>query len=293
MKKKYVIPFMALMTISGLSFTHFTAFDFSQKEYVKNHKNSNGAPAGRTGAPGEQTCVACHSGTVQNGNATQTLELRDPNGNVVTTYLPGVTYDVNFKVNNAAPKKGFQLVALAVNGDTQAGSMVATSNTSIVTSGSKKYVNHKSSSTNTTTGWDFQWTAPATNIGDVKFYVASNVTNSNGNDSGDMIYTSQHTVSYNATASVAEAEQLTSFNAFFAATTNTLNLAFDSKVAGESHLNVVDMSGKSVYNTKIGTVKTGGNTQKVVLPSEIQSGIYFVHLFVNNESAVVKIMIQH
>lgn len=292
MKKKYVIPVMALMTISGLSFTHFTAVEFSQLEYVKNHKNSNGSPAGRTGAPGEQTCTACHSGTVQNGSAIQTLELRDPSGNVVTSYLPGVTYDVNFKVNNAAPKKGFQLVALAVNGNTQAGSMVATSNTSVLSSGSKKYVNHKSSSTNTTTGWDFKWTAPATNVGDVKFYVASNVTNSNNNDSGDQIYTSQHTITYNAAASVEEVESVNQFNAFFAATTNTLNLTFNSKIVGEGHLNVVDMSGKSVYNTKIGAVKSGNNTQKVLIPSEIQSGIYLVHLFVNNESAVVKIMIQ-
>lgn len=283
---------MALMTISGLSFTHFTAYEFNQLEFVRNHKNSNGAPAGRTGAPGEQTCTACHLGTVQNGSAIQTLELRDPDGNLATTYLPGVTYDVNFKVNNAAPKKGFQLVALVVNGNTQAGSMVATSNTSILTSGTKKYVNHKSSSTNTTTGWDFKWTAPATNVGDVKFYVASNVSNSNGSDSGDMIYTSQHTVSYNATASVEEIENVNQFNAFFAANTNTLNLTFNSKIAGEGHLNVVDLSGKSVYNTKIGAVKTGENSQKVLLPSEIQSGIYLVHLFVNNESSVVKIMIQ-
>lgn len=292
MKKKYVIPFMALLTISGLSFTHFTAVEYSQLEYLKEHKNTSGSPAGRTGAPGEQTCTACHSGTVQNGSAIQTLELRDPSGNVVTSYLPGVTYDVNFKVNNAAPKKGFQLVALAVNGDTQAGSMVATSNTSVISSGSKKYVNHKSSSTNTTSGWDFKWTAPATNVGDVKFYVASNVTNSNNNDSGDQIYTSQYTITYNTAASVEEVENVNQFNALFAATTNTLNLTFNSKIAGEGHLNVVDLNGKSVFNTKIGAVKSGNNTQKVLIPSEIQSGIYLVHLFVNNESTVVKIMIQ-
>lgn len=292
MKKKYIIPFMALLTISGLSFTHFTADEYGQLEYLKAHKNANGSPAGRTGAPGEQTCTSCHSGTVQNGSAIQTLELKDPSGNVVTSYLPGVTYDVNFKVNNVAPKKGFQLVALAVNGNTQAGSMEATSNTSVISSGSKKYVNQKSSSTNTTTGWDFRWTAPATNVGDVKFYVASNVTNSNNNDSGDQIFTSQHTISYNASASVEEVEKVNQFNAFFAATTNTLNLTFNSKIAGEGHLNVVDLSGKSVFNTKIGTVKSGDNTQKVLIPSEIQSGIYLVHLFVNNESAVVKIMIQ-
>lgn len=292
MKKQYILPLLAVSAMAGLALTRVSTFDMNQRAFLASHKNASGAPAGRTGAPGEQNCTECHSGTTQNGNAITTLTLVDGHGNTVTSYLPDSTYTVNFFINNPAVKKGFELVALNVSNNANAGNMTAMTGTTVLTASGKKYVTHKSTSNTTTSGWNFKWTAPATNVGDVKFYSASNVTNNNGTDSGDQIYLSQHTVSHNATATVKEQEQSMNLSAFFAANTNTLNISFDSRVAGKGFVNVVDLSGKSVYSNHFGDVKIGSNSEKVLLPSEIGNGIYIVHLFVNNQSTTYKLQIQ-
>ncbi len=292
MKKQYILPLLTISAMAGLALTRVSTFDLNQQAFLASHKNASGAPAGRTGAPGEQNCTACHSGTTQNGDAITSLTLTDALGNVVTTYIPDSTYTANFLINNAAVKKGFEIVALDVTNDTQAGTMTAMTGTTVLTLSGRKYVTHKSTSNTTTTGWNFKWKAPSTNVGDVRFYSASNVTNNNNSDSGDQIFLSQHTVSHNALATVQEQDQSMNFSAFFAANTNTLNLSFDSRVVGKGFVNVINLSGKSVYSNHFGDVKIGSNNEKVLLPAEIKTGIYMVHLFVNNQSTTYKMMIQ-
>lgn len=292
MKKQYILPLLTISAMAGLAMTRVNSFDLGQQAFLSKHLNAAGAPAGRTGAPGEQSCTACHAGTAQNGDALNSLTLTDGSGNVVTSYLPDSTYTANFFINNTAVKKGFQIVALTVSGDTQAGNMTAMTGTTILTQSGKKYATHKSTSNTTTTGWNFKWTAPSGNVGDVRFYAAANVTNNNGSDSGDQIFLSQHTVSRNPTANVKENAANMNFSAFYAANTNTLNLSFDSRVAGNGFINLIDLSGKSVYNNHFGTVNIGSNQEKVLLPADIRNGIYIVHLFVNNQSTTYKLTIQ-
>lgn len=291
MKKNYIIPVLALASMTTLALTKMTAFDFQQRSYMKGHKYAAGAPAARTGAPGEANCTECHSGTTQDGNAINALVLKDAGGNTVTSYIPDSTYSVNFIINNPAVKKGFQVVALTVNGNAQAGTVTALTGTQIVTSGGRQYVNHRSTSNTTTSGWNFKWKAPSSNVGNVRFYAAANVTNNSGTDNGDMIYLSQHNVLYNALASIEEEKVSLNFSALYASTTNTLDLSFDSRISGEGHLNLIDLNGRSVYNNRFGTVKIGSNKEKVLLPDNIQTGIYIAHLFVNNQSSTVKVMI--
>lgn len=291
MKKQYILPLLTISAMTGLALTRVSTFDLNQREFLASHKNASGAPAGSTGAPGEQNCTACHSGGTQNGDAINELTLEDGAGNPVTSYIPDSTYMVNFFIDNAALKKGFQLVALDASNQ-QAGNMIATPATTVLTSGGKKYVTHKSSSNTTTTGWDFKWTAPSSNVGNVRFYAASNVTNNNNNTTGDQIFLSQHVVSHNPLASVEEYGKAMNFSAFFASNTNTLNLDFDSKVTGKGFVNMIDLSGKSVYNNHFGNVKIGPNHEKVLLPADIRNGIYIVHLFVNNQSTTYKLQIQ-
>lgn len=292
MKKQYILPLLAISALTGLALTNVNKSEIGIRAFVKEHKNSAGAPAGRTGAPGDQNCTVCHAGAVQNGDAINALTLKDANGNEVTNYIPDQTYDVNFFVDNAAPKKGFQLVALRTSNNTQAGAMTAVTGTNVVTSGGRQYVNHRSTSTSTTTGWNFKWKAPASDVGDIKFYAAANVTNSSNSESGDAIYLSQHTVAYNPTASVEELTTSMNLEAFYASNSNTVNVNFDSRIAASGYMNLVDLSGKSVYSTDFGAIKIGKNKEKILLPAEIKDGIYFVHLFVNNQSSSIKIMIQ-
>lgn len=292
MKRHYILPLLTISAIAGLALTRENGFDKQRRAFLAEYKNASGAPAGRTGAPGEQNCTECHAGATQNGDAINKLTLTDAEGNEVTSYIPDSTYTANFFIDDNATKKGFQIVALTVSGNAQAGTMTALTGTTVLTASGRKYATHKSTSNTTTSGWNFKWKAPSSNQGDVRFYAASNVTNNNGFESGDQIFLSQHTVAYNTLASVEEISKSMNFSAFYEATTNTINLKFDSKVIGKGFMNLVDLSGKSVYSDHFGDVKIGENNQKVLLPAEIKNGIYIVHMFVNNQSTTYKLMIQ-
>jgi len=106
-----------------------------------------------------------------------------------------------------------------------------------------------------------------------------------------VIYLSNFTISHNASASVEEAAKPVSFSAFYDAGANAINMKLSSLISGEGVFNIVDMSGRSVYSERLGTVFIGNNEQKVLLPSNIKAGMYIIHLFVNNQSSTFKMMI--
>ncbi len=146
---------------------------------------SDGPPPGFTGAPGEQTCTSCHSGTGTAG----TFTIMQPQA-----YVPGQTYAItvtHVNPDTSRIKWGFQLTALA--GDTMAGSFsdAAGGITQIVGGINRDYIEHTQAGTfaNQTGGaqWTFNWTAPATDLGPVTFYAAGNQADGNGSASGDII----------------------------------------------------------------------------------------------------------
>lgn len=294
MKKNYIIPTLAIATMISLAASNTSQLNTVATKFEKSHRlNSSGAPAGRTGAPGELNCTACHAGSVQNGNAINSVTLINGAGQEVTSFFPDSVYTVRFNISQAASKRGFQLVALNVIGNTQAGVITgnAAGGTIRVTSGGKQYINHIGSSTGFTAGWTFTWQAPA-DVENVRFYAASNVTNNNGGDSGDQIFTSQHNFSKDATASIQQNAPIDGFTVAHQASINALVLNFNANQAGNGHLNLIDMQGKSVFNTQLGAIKSGQQKETVLLPKELNSGIYFVHLFVDNHSVTKKIQIQ-
>jgi len=287
MNKKYLLPLAGIVMIGALSFQH--SDNFKIEKYI--HKSSGGSPTGKTGAPGEQTCVSCHAGTAQNG-ATENVFILLDGLSQTTTYMPSTTYTATLTMASSPAKKGFQAIALT-SANANAGSFTGQAgNTAISSSGSKKYANHTSSSnTSTVSTWIWQWTAPSSNVGPVTFYVATNKANDNGTTSGGVIYLSQHVVT-----STAGIEDETSndwvFSAGYAPDNNSLVMNFNSLGIGEMSVNVVDLNGRSVFYNSLGNCSVGANKQSVVLPSDIKNGIYVVNFFVNNNAMSAKVMVQ-
>lgn len=154
--------------------------------------------AGRTGAPGETSCAAsgCHSG---GANATNNIALLRGATTPLTEYTPGDTYNVIINVNqlispsSTTPKNGFEVIALDASNNMAGSFNVTNTNQTVkLTSGAKEYVAHKNAAS--LVAWAFQWTAPTQGTGTVTFYVAANMSNNNGNTSGDNIYTQSFTV---------------------------------------------------------------------------------------------------
>ena len=141
----------------------------------------------RTGSPiaNGLNCGSCHSGAF-NG-VTLTVRVRDSGGSVVTSYIPGNTYTVEFDLaSNFSFTRGFQGVALTST-NAQAGTFSSPqANTQISTIGSRQYVEHSTPALSANTFvFIASWTAPAINTGNVTIYADGVVANGNNSTSGD------------------------------------------------------------------------------------------------------------
>ena len=281
--KTNIMKTKSILIISFLSLIFF-GFQFSKNnlEVVYSPLNSGGAGAGKTGAPGESNCTQCHAGSAQDGSNENTIIVMD-GSNPVTAYLPGQTYTVMLTMNSAPTKKGFQSTALT-GANEMAGDFTGGSNTQINSANSRKYANHTSASnSDATTSWNWSWTAPSANSGDVTFYVASNSANNNFGTSGDAIYLSQHVIGEQSTSSVNELLTPTLNAVSFIPENDEIYVALNAIIQDEIHISVVDLKGNVVYKKSLGTSALGLNTYNVAIPSDMNSGAFVVKLDVNNQ----------
>ena len=186
-----------------------------------------GPDAGYCGVPGEfGTCTACHVGTTNNPANKGSVTVSFPNGN---TYAPGVLQHLTVTIADPATTQrawGFQLTARQANSTTSmAGSFAsddaytgvrcaAASNPAdemadLLTQGQTQtcpanmtlsYIEHTLAGYTATKGmtgsatYQFDWTPPAANVGNITFYLAGNAANGDLTDLGDHIYATTVTV---------------------------------------------------------------------------------------------------
>jgi uncharacterized protein (TIGR03437 family) len=187
---------------------------------------SAGPNSGKAGVPGESTCTEaqCHVGTALNGGG-GSVKVTFPGGNV---YAPGVKQHLVVTIADPTARNwGFQLTArLASDTKTQAGSFTSTDRFTAVVCGVPPfnifqdafldfgqnqncpaakplaYVEHtQNGSSRIQTGsmnYEFDWTPPATAVGNITIYVAGNAANGSGNEQGDHIYTANYTLTAGA-----------------------------------------------------------------------------------------------
>ncbi|UCG62772.1 MAG: T9SS type A sorting domain-containing protein [Candidatus Zixiibacteriota bacterium] len=145
-----------------------------------------------SGAPGETTC-SCHNNL---NTGPGSVSIIAPGG-----YLPSQTLDITVTVAEAGMSRwGFTVTALD-GSDQPVGQMVITdaARTFSETEGSgREYVRHTLAGSDPGvadgTSWSFQWTAPASDVGGVTFYVAGVAANWNHSSSGDNVYSTTHTL---------------------------------------------------------------------------------------------------
>jgi hypothetical protein len=279
-KKNYIVGVLIAGALGLTAFKMNSKGTFGAFHSTKLYPNGIGI-AGNTGAPGESTCASCHGATLKVGGAESTMTFNDTANAVITDYKPNHTYNLTFAYSISG-KKGFQVVALDAQ-NKQAGTLTAGSNSMVTTQNSKQYLNHKSSSS---ASWSFKWKAPATNVGDVTFYVAA------GNLSS--IYKSSYKLSAfvdtTKTNSIVVNENNFEFTAFYVASSQNLFLKYDANLKGDAFVNVLDMNGRSVAYKKVGAV-SGDSSKEIELPLAVQPGTYVVNMFVNNYMSSKKIVV--
>ena len=285
------IAILFLVSLTLLAVQSVSGKWYMQKEIAR---YSSGSPAGKTGAPGEGafSCTECHPGPINDGTSQNLLTVYDE-GVEITSYMPGEVYTVSLVLVDENVKEGFQATVLDNNYDNMAGTFLTSGSvgTQIVSWLGRDYATHISASTNAgNVSWDWEWQAPATESGPVTFYVASNIANGNGTSTGDAIYLSQHVL--NSVLSVDEAtKEVVAFKSGYHGASNTLHMQFNALSSENMFVKLVDLSGKSVFSTRLGNSTIGHNKQVVRLPQAVPSGMYAVQFFLGNKPMTAKIVV--
>lgn len=160
-----------------------------------------------TGAPGDQTCArsGCHTGTVNPSGGSVSITAAGG-----TSYVPGQRQRLTVTITDAAQRVfGFQATARLESNLTagQAGTFTPTDNRTAVlcddgrvrpaagcgTQFPVEFIQHTGTNSAQNT-FTFDWTPPATNVGNVRLYVAGNAANGNNTAAGDRVYTTNITL---------------------------------------------------------------------------------------------------
>lgn len=296
MKRLYILPAVAVLAAGIFAFQSTESTGKVEQFKKTKHFFSSGNQAGLTGAPGENNCTQCHSGSVLDGSNQNQFNLVDAGFQTVSSYIPGATYSATLQLATNPAKKGFSSTTLDDGSNSMAGSLTGSGigGTADFQNGgaTRDYVSHTATSnTDAVTLWSWSWTAPAADVGDVTFYIASNVTNDNGSTSGDEIFLSEHTI--NSSLGIEEVKKdVSTFTAGYSVEGNSVVINFTSMIADDMHFSLVDLSGKSVYASNLSKSMIGSNKQTVSLPSEVKNGIYAVHFFVGNRAMSANVMVQ-
>ncbi len=147
---------------------------------------SGGAPARRTGAPGERTCnsTGCHN-TFALNSGTGRIVIGLPEG-----VQPATTAEVRIDVSGSATRYGFEITALDEENN-PVGDWLLTDSTAFAGT-STAHVTHRFASQTGT--WVFHWHAPDAVVGPVTFYAAGVEGNGRDGNQGDHVYTTQATL---------------------------------------------------------------------------------------------------
>jgi hypothetical protein len=187
----------------------------------KSFTSNSGGGAGYSNAPSESNCTSCHSGaSLNSGKFISNLNLTSNfTGN---GYIPDSTYTISVSFNQSGISKfGFQTTVLDKATNSPIGTLSSTGSrtqkrTKVYSGKTREYIEHSSSGTSQTSTnaivWTFDWTAPATNAGDVNFYVVLNATNSSNSDQGDTIYAKTFTIAPSSllpTAKISASDTIT------------------------------------------------------------------------------------
>ncbi len=284
-----------LLTLGAVASFALLSLNTSKTANIQQHvdivENSGNPATPRTGAPlsgggNELTCTACHGGG-QALSATGVVDFEFDAGGGATQYTPGQTYPMKISVSSGN-KTGFQMTI--IDGNLQkAGDFVAGPNTATELVGGREYIEHSTS--NGLTSFDFQWTAPATDAGDVRAFFTVNKANGNGSVSGDEIYFGEALIPTAVPASIGGFdENPNNISTFWDANAKQIHIDYQLDEPSTILVNVQSLNGQLIQATTIGD-QSQGQYHQVLAADDVTPGVYIVAVFVNSRVFNYKMML--
>lgn len=292
MNKKTVIIYLVFLVSLGLI--------SSSNLYVDGtHSTLKGAggPPYNTNAPGEKTCSGtegtspCHSGGIADNTGPATSSIISTGG---TTYVPGQTYTITCSITHATRTEfGFQSSVRQVSNNGPAGNIVVTDAIKTwlhpVTYGNCQtcqFICHKAagiSFPSKTGSWQYSWTAPASNVGNVTIYGCFNATNNDNAGTGDEVYYTSLTLTA-STVGINELEFLSAIN--ISPNPSTGEFFVTTTTGDQKEFDVFNVQGKLVTH-----LSSSEEVNKFDLKNR-PKGLYFIKISIGDKSTVKKIIIE-
>ena len=256
---------------------------------------SGNGKAGKTGSPGESDCTSCHSGTLNSGPGSVIITSPDLIG---WAYTPGQTYTVNVTVAQASiPLFGFGFEALDASG-ANAGTLVITNSTETqiksftVSPNSRANVVHKTDAGLTTGShtFSFNWTAPATNIGNVTFYVAGIACDNDGSTPGDYTYTSSQVVSFASAIRESKSGSI-QLKIFPNPVQDQALITYNTDRVSDVCIDIVSVTGKVQHLYRNEREISGMHSYNLMLNTSIAKGLNFIYLYINGIKYTEKVFV--
>ncbi len=233
---------------------------------------------GVNGTPTSCGSAGCH-GT--GGGTTATIRVDSVGGVQVTRYVPGMTYTVTVGGINTTGLTNFGMQYSSVSGSgtsqVQAGTFagIPTGIMNHVVSGIG-YVEQMTSQAGAggVFSKSFQWTAPATGVGNLTMYLTVNAVNNGNNADATDLSGNVNKVLTQASASGASVGTINngSFSVYPNPVLSDLNIVFTNATAGTYNIAVFDLAGKQVAAQT--AVVSGASQVATIDAHEWAAGIY-------------------
>lgn len=243
-----------------------------------------------SGAPGETNCTYCHAGTINTGPGY--LEFHIGND---STYIPGQTYLCNIKMGQDSINKfGFVNLALQNSDSTTIGTfnLIDSVRTRKYTLGGRNYFSHTPCGADADTvgknEWNYSWTAPSTDVGNITLYISGLAANHNHATTGDKTYTQQITLTPQLANGISEVESPNQISFAPNPANNELNVFIDNNNSESAEIKIFDVSGKIISETKL-------ENQRYILlnTSAFCNGIYFMQTEIRSKVSQRKFWVTH
>lgn len=283
---------LLLLSIPVVGYLTLSAFDLDARvekfhgDIVDGVNYSVNPPTGKTGAPIDGDCTDCHTGSTLPADGTIGVSFSGPGD----MYYPDSTYTVNIVLLGGSTKNGFEATMLDMSNN-MAGSFTAGGNSAVASAGGVDYIRQTASAG--ISNWTFEWTAPSTDVGDVRFYYAYNKTNDNGNNSGDEIYLGQHDLSIASDLSVNRFEKMDAdYKVTFNPTNDMLHIHYSTIEDDNVTFFIQDLNGRLIERFDMGQQKPGNYSEKLQVTKLQESGIYLVSAMFGNQVFTRKVYLQ-
>jgi hypothetical protein len=261
---------------------------------------SSGGKSGKADSPGEGNCSSCHNNSPVNGGGgaiviTSSNLPSSPSWN----YVPGQTYHMTVTVAEAS-RLCFGLCFEALNSaNANAGTLVITNSTEmkLLTAGNgRTCVTHQSGGGNVSVAgfkqFNFDWTAPASDVGTLTFYVAGIAGIANSDDADDNTYTSKIAVYSPTTIGIDEITSNTSFSIFPNPVNDVINISLSNNSNGNVKASLYSIAGEKVADLFDETVLNGAIVKSIAVSQSWAKGIYFIRIEQQERTTTKRILIQ-